>query len=699
MTSMVGRTSRSTLARYAIPIITAIAGLFVLAGHASAASWLPQKEVSAPQSSATPPGCGFLCFSSNPGAAGVDVAVDAQGNAVAAWTRRDDTNVQRVQAAFRPAGGSFGAAQTIGTTQSYFFGIFGPLADVAMDAAGNAVLVWPTTKNGFTVVQSSVRPAGGSFGAPVDLTTDDQSAFDPRVAMSAGGEAIAVWTRSNGTDTIAQASRKPAGSTSFGPPTNLSQPGPAAASAEGNASNARVALNDQGAAAVTWVRNDPSNTIVQARVRPAGSTDFSAVLDLSATGQSASTPEVAIDNAGRSTYVWARPDGTRTRIQSRFLTAAGAFGAGVDDLSSDDRNGSSPQVALDPNNTAVALWVGCPTAGGSCIVESASRPSNGSFGQVDPVSPPVDSQFLPQIEMDAAGTATAAWSDFTTARIRAARRPRGGSFGDVDDLSPTPGSAFLPALAADNQGNVVAGWPFTRPAPDNRQVAQVTAFDAAAPALSNVSVPGSVTTGTPAGMSASASDRWSGASISWTFGDGGTGSGGTVSHAYSAKGVYNVTVRATDGAGNSSSATRTIQVSDPPSPPGGGGGGGQAQPTRILIAWPFAFSKSTNKFTRFTALKIKVTEIGASLKVVCKAPKKKKCPGGRSFSKANAFGTTNLKKWLKKKLPAGTTLTATVTKPGNFIGAVKVMKVRKKKRPSFSDRCILPGTSKAVSCP
>jgi hypothetical protein len=133
---------------------------------------------------------------------------------------------------------------------------------------------------------------------------------------------------------------------------------------------------------------------------------------------------------------------------------------------------------------------------------------------------------------------------------------------------------------------------------------------------------------------------------------------------------------------------------------GGGGGGGVAGAgaERILIAMPFAFSKSTKKFTVFTVLQIKAIPIGSTLKVTCKAPKGKKCPGGKSFTKKNAFGTVKLKQWTKKKLPAGTKLTAMVTKPGNFIGAVKTMTVKKKARPSFSDKCTAPGSTKAVGC-
>jgi hypothetical protein len=112
---------------------------------------------------------------------------------------------------------------------------------------------------------------------------------------------------------------------------------------------------------------------------------------------------------------------------------------------------------------------------------------------------------------------------------------------------------------------------------------------------------------------------------------------------------------------------------------------------------PFFVQKSTAKFTVFTVLQVKGIPAGSTLKVTCKAPKKKKCPTKR-FTKQNAGGTVSLKKFLKKKLAAGTVLTTTVTKPGNFVGFVKIMTVKKKSRPSFVDRCIAPGATKAGGC-
>ena len=135
-----------------------------------------------------------------------------------------------------------------------------------------------------------------------------------------------------------------------------------------------------------------------------------------------------------------------------------------------------------------------------------------------------------------------------------------------------------------------------------------------------------------------------------------------------------------------------VIITQPPS-------GGTPDPTQIVIRMPFFVKKSTNRFTTFTQLQVKGIPINSTLKAVCKSPKKgKKCPGGSTFTKRNAFGTVNLKKWLKKKLLAGTKLTVTVTKAGNFIGAVKIMTVRKKARPKFTDRCLPPGAKRPVGC-
>ena len=74
--------------------------------------------------------------------------------------------------------------------------------------------------------------------------------------------------------------------------------------------------------------------------------------------------------------------------------------------------------------------------------------------------------------------------------------------------------------------------------------------------------PNSPTVGQSVSFNASASSD-SGATItgySWSFGDGKTGSGVTVAHAYSATGTYAVKLTVTDSAGKTSSVTHTVTV-------------------------------------------------------------------------------------------------------------------------------------------
>jgi PKD domain-containing protein len=654
--------------------------VLVAAAGAHAAVWLPAADLSVPQTSV---GCGFL--GAQPGAGGIDVAVDSRGNAVAAWTRRDNANNQIVQASFRPAGGAFGPPQDVGISRGcYFLGILGPIADVALDDQGTAVLVWPGISGPNTVVQAAVRPPGGAFGPPIDLSDNSQSAdSDPRVAMSRSGHAVAVWSRSDGDNDVIQASSRPPGGT-FGLPANLSGLAPAGA----DATSARVAVNEQGAAAVAWVRLVGGNDITQVRVRPAGGS-FAAEQSLTAAGQDAQSPDVAIDPQGRATVVWNRSDGTQSRAESRFLNAAGASPSGTDLLSNAGVNASTAQVALDSENTAVAVWIGCPTGGGSCVIESASRPSNGSFSDPAAISPPADSNVLPKVAVTPSGSAIAAWSELgTSGKVQSAARPKGGTFGGVADISSAGGFGVLPSVAVDDEGSALAGWAFLRDS-GGGQTAQAAIFDAGAPALTSLAVPGTGTTGVPVGMSASAFDRFSGAALSWSFGDGTGGAGGSVAHAYGAPGVYTVTTTAQDAAGNAVSATRTIQISDPPPPP-------PPQPTPRIAGVTLSYDfQAFRPFTRLTRIQVKRVPRGSTVRAVC-ALKKKKCPGKarKAFTKRNARGTVSLNKRFKGvRLRVGTTLTVRVTKPG-FIGAAKILKVRKGKAPQVTDRCMAVGSTR-----
>jgi hypothetical protein len=656
------------------------------AGAAPAAGPLPPVDVSAPAGDGSAD-CPIFFF--QPGVAGVDVASNARGDTIVSWTRNVGGGAQMVQSSFRPAGGSFGPPQHVGLTDPCYFGGFGgSTPDVALDAQGVAVIVFPALDDsGGGVVRAATKPAGGAFGAPVDLATGVPTLDDvPRVAMNAGGMAVAVWTRRSGANTIIQSStRQPGGA--FASAINLSAAG-------ADAKNPRVAVNDAGAAAVAWTRDDGTVDRVQSRVRPAGQSAFAAVQNLSATGsagQDGRNADVALDPSGVATVVWSRVMTDGTLVQSRFLDAAGEIGAGIDDVSDADDDSSAPNVAVDASNTAVVVFRACPDGGGSCTVKAAARPSGGSFGAVDPISPPADQNVLPKVTIDPAGVATAVFTPFTNdVQTLLTRRPAGGTFGAVRAISSAGGSALFPSIAADDQGNVPVGWTFR--ASSTAWVAQVSAFDAAAPTLGAVTVPSAASTGQAVGMSAAASDRWSPVSLSWSFGDGATETGAAVTHAFSSPGAFDATVTATDGTGNASSAARSILVTPGPPPP-------PPLPAKRItspvgITWALR-----GKQISLVRLIVRRTPKRTKAQLRCSG---KKCPFKRISSKKRRKGTITLFKAVKatkalatkkRNFRGGQRLELRITAKGH-IGKVVRYKLKTGKIPVGKQRCLPIGAKK-----
>ena len=611
----------------------------------------------------------------------MDVATNARGDTVATWLRNVGGANYTVQAAFRPAGGSFGPPQDIGaTTACFFVALLGPTPDVAIDADGGAAIVYlaPGAAS-VPTVRAAIKPPGGAFGAPVDLSDDVRSADAPRVAMNPSGFAVAVWEWDDGANDVIQvATRQPGGAfqTSATP---LSAAGAPAATPD-------VAVNEAGAAVTTWSRSNGTVDIVQARVKPAGTATFSPFQDLSATGavgQDAAAPDAAIEAGGNSTVVWTRDDGTRVRLQARNLNAAGVAAAGTGDVSGDGEDALNPALALDPAGNAVVVYGSCPAGTSTnCSVRSASRPAGGSFGAVQTISAAGDQAFSPRVVMDAAGVATAVFSPLSSTDIRVlmTRRPPGGTFGAVEPLS-TGGTNILPAAAVDDQGNVVAAWAQQSGGSGTPYFAQVAVYDNAAPSLDAVSVPASGTAGAGVGMAAAATDRWSPVAINWSFGDGGTASGGAVTHAFGAAGAFTVTVAASDAVGNAVSATRPIVIS-PKAPKKK-----KRISSKVRVTWGVAGKK-------IFLLRLSASGLpkGAKMELRCKG---KKCRKTVS-SKKRKRGTITLFKEIKaskvagkkaRTFRAGQRLEVRITAP-KHIGKVVQYKLKAGKIPSGKNLCL-----------
>ncbi len=145
---------------------------------------------------------------SDPGqsASNPDAAIDNSGNAIVAWSRSDGTNI-RIQAAYRPAGGSFAAPLTISDPG---FDATKPVTD--FDNSGKALMTWQRFDGSNLRVQSTTRTAGtgGTFANEVTLSKGGQDGFNPQADAGPNVDAngVVAWTRSDGTNLRVQSSRR-----------------------------------------------------------------------------------------------------------------------------------------------------------------------------------------------------------------------------------------------------------------------------------------------------------------------------------------------------------------------------------------------------------------------------------------------------------------------------------------------------------
>ena len=131
-------------------------------------------------------------------------------------------------------------------------------------------------------------------------------------------------------------------------------------SPSGQAANGpQVAVDTDGDAVFTWYRFDGAHQRVQGRARASNGT-LSAAQTLSAAGQSATIPQVAVDADGDAVFTWQRSDGTNSRVQARARTAGGTLST-AQTLSTAGEDWRSPRSRSTPTATRSSpgsAWAG-----------------------------------------------------------------------------------------------------------------------------------------------------------------------------------------------------------------------------------------------------------------------------------------------------------------------------------------------------
>jgi hypothetical protein len=476
------------------------------------------------------------------------IAVDGQGDAMAVWQSEDGkleggVSSYEARTAFRPAGGAWQAPETLSP-----YGQSAEEADVAFDAHGDAFAVWEAYSSsvpegdGHFSIQAAFRPAGGPWQTPVDLSpVEAPGSLHPSLAVDAQGDAMVTWNRGEGPGGgPVQEAVRPAGG-AWQAPVDVTQ-----GSEWGNFS--QVAFGKQGDALAVWQGDG-----LQSAFRPAGGPWQPP--SIVGSGLVAGS-DFAVDGRGDAVAVWdSWTEGFLSHrvVQAAYRPAGGEWRTPVD--LSEEPHGEDwrwepyePQVAIDEQGDAVVVWTR-----GEGETQSAFKSSGGAWQAPVDISSPGTSDGDAQVAFDGLGDAVAVWGDGVT--IQSALKPAGGSWQSPDDLAGEVGAYNSPQVAFDGLGDALVVWG------NNRNIIRGAAYVVAGPALNDVSIPTEGTTGQPLTFSVSPFDVWSiPGETSWSFGDGASASGTSVTHTYTTAGTYEVTLHSADTLGNVTSTTGKVTI-------------------------------------------------------------------------------------------------------------------------------------------
>jgi len=270
---------------------------------------------------------------------------DAAGDQVAVWERVAGTNEWVVEAAVRPAQGSWSTPVEVSTVAP------GPRnPEVAVNSTGDAIVVWQQGTPSGAGIKAALGDASGNWGAPETVSIG----FDlshPTVGIDSTGDAVAAWREELPNTEYGTGVRVLEGGT-WG---SLETYGPNSASYEGQ----RLAVDPAGDAVLVLYYEGA----IEAVSRSAGGS-WGAVETLkSGGGTQIQPPQLAISANGEATAVWANGSFSNATIEAARMDVAGIWG-NTEVLPALGTNLHQPSIAIDDAGKATAVWANYEFAGG-----------------------------------------------------------------------------------------------------------------------------------------------------------------------------------------------------------------------------------------------------------------------------------------------------------------------------------------------
>ncbi|WP_054030966.1 hypothetical protein [Desulfatitalea tepidiphila] len=370
------------------------------------------------------------------------IAMSDDGTAIAVWRQFDGTQYDIW--ANRYDGSSWGTAELIESDDTGD----AEFPQVAMDVDGGAIAVWGQFDGTLTNIWAN-RFDGSAWGTAELIEHDDtNNAAFPQVAVDADGGAIAVWEQYDGTRFSIWANRFD-GSAWEGA-------GLIETDNAGDASKPQVAMNESGQAMAVWKQSDGTRNNIWASRFNGSTWDTAAMIEDENLG-SVNSPQIAMSADGRAIAVWDQNDGFRDNIwANRFNGSAWGTAEKIED--EDLGHARDPQIAMSTDGDAIAVW---HQYDGFRFSIRSNRFDGGAWGTAVLIEDDdTGHATFPQVAMDADGCAIAVWYQYDGLwhNIQANRFDgatwTGAEMIEDDDTE----NAYDPQIAMTADGNAIAVW-------------------------------------------------------------------------------------------------------------------------------------------------------------------------------------------------------------------------------------------------
>lgn len=303
-----------------------------------------------------------------------------------------------------------------------------------------------------TEISAAAAPSA-PWSDPFDLSAPGQFSQFPLVSVNDNGNAVAVWSRFDGTARVVQTRYLLNGSTTWSAVAKISS------NATEDTGNAQVVINNNETVAVVWPA--VNDGVIRSNHSSDGGQTWSGVVPLyAAGGESAWDPVLGLNDAGQAIAVWKRSNGINETIQTSYSTNGGQTWSSVETISDTRQNAGNPQVSLNSSGQAVVVW---KRNDGSNDIIQARRSTDGgqTWSGVENLSAAGHSADNPQVSLNDAGQAVAVWkrSNGSNDIIQAGYSINAGNtWSSASDLSAGAQSAGDAQVEINSFGHAVVIW-------------------------------------------------------------------------------------------------------------------------------------------------------------------------------------------------------------------------------------------------